>query len=106
MTKILPLNQLQSGQPLPTLPALPCCRLVLSPPHLTPPTLVQDTNVGFMVLDRGDATITIGTYSPPFAKGQAFIVSVLDSVLSLVKCILRWFDMCMEFYPSFLMMVR
>ena len=49
------------------------------------PHAVQDTNVEFMVLDRGDSEQSLGTASPPFAKGQAFIVSVLDSILSLVK---------------------
>lgn len=49
---------------------------------VSPP--VQDTNVMFMVLDQERSTAA--TLSPPFAKGQAFVVSVLDSVLSLVYC--------------------
>ena len=55
--------------------------IIIKFPYYSP---VRDQNVHFMVLE-GDGTKVFYNMSPPFAKGQCLVVSVLDSIMSMVK---------------------
>ena len=53
--------------------------------------LINDSNVQFLDQDDDDDPNTELYLTQPFACGTAFAVSVLDSLMSTVRCFLEYF---------------